>query len=53
MQTAFEYFLFTSALTAEEQFWLGSASAVVFNALFLLMVISFVRSIRLPKELRK
>lgn len=46
-------FINLTALTPTQEFWIGSVSAVAFNALFLFLLVFFIRNIRPPKELRK
>jgi hypothetical protein len=55
MQAFIERVFFnTATLSSSQQFWIGSVSAIAFNALFLLLLIFFIGNIRPhAKELRK
>ncbi len=50
MQAVVERFFFSTALTVTQQFWLGSVSAVAFNAVLLLTIIFFIGNIRPPRQ---
>jgi hypothetical protein len=51
MQAVADHIFFhIAAVTDTQQFWLGAVSAVAFNAVFLLIILLFIRNIRPSRQ---